>query len=93
MVTGLYQRAGGPPPLRPADLARLLVVVGAGARLEQAADPDSAPATLPAGLMARLIERRPGTSPSAPGGKETGSSARCLTTSPGHDTTPGSTTG
>jgi AcrR family transcriptional regulator len=70
VVTGLYQRAGGPPPLRAADLARLLVVVGAGARLEQAADPDSAPAMLLAGLMARLIERRPGTSLSAPGGKE-----------------------
>ena len=45
-VTGLYQRAGHPPPLPPADLARLLVAVGVGARLEQAAEPDSFPATL-----------------------------------------------
>src|ERR1700689_800100 len=32
-VTGLYQRAGQPPPLPAADLARLLLAVGAGARL------------------------------------------------------------
>jgi AcrR family transcriptional regulator len=69
-VTGLYQRAGEPPPLPPADLARLLVVVGAGARLEQAAEPGSSPATLLAGLLARLIKRRVGISVSAPGGKE-----------------------
>ncbi len=69
-LTGLYERAGEPPPLPPADLARLLVAVGAGARLEQAAEPGSSPATLLAGLLARLIERRPGTSVSSPGGKE-----------------------
>jgi AcrR family transcriptional regulator len=70
-VTGLYQRAGHPPPLPPADLARLLVAVGAGARLEQAAEPDSFPATLLAGQLARLIAGRPATSASAAGGKET----------------------
>jgi AcrR family transcriptional regulator len=69
-VTGLYQRAGQPSPLPPADLARLLVVFGAGARLEQVAEQGPSPATLLAGLLARLIERRPGTSVSAPGGKE-----------------------
>jgi AcrR family transcriptional regulator len=69
-VTGLYQRAGEPPPLPPADLARLLVVVGAGARLEQAAEPVSSPAVLLAGLLARLIERRRGTSVSGPGGRQ-----------------------
>jgi AcrR family transcriptional regulator len=68
-VTGLYQRAGHPPPLPPADLARLLVAVGAGARLEQAAEPDSFPATLLAGQLARLIAGRPATSVSAAGGK------------------------
>ena len=69
-VTGLYQRAGQPPPLPPADLARLLVAVGVGARLEQAADPGSSPATLLAGQLARLIAGRPATSVSAAGGKE-----------------------
>ena len=69
-VTGLYQRAGEPPPLPPADLARLLIAVGAGARLEQAAEPGSSPATVLAGLLARLIAGRPGISVSAPGGKE-----------------------
>jgi AcrR family transcriptional regulator len=68
-VAGLYQHAGQ-PPLPPADLARLLVATGAGARLEQAADPDSSPATALAGLLARLIERRPGTPVPSPGGKE-----------------------
>jgi AcrR family transcriptional regulator len=70
-VTGLYQRAGQPPPLPAADLARLLVAVGAGARLEQATGPVSSPATLLAGLLARLIAGRPATSVSAPDGKET----------------------
>jgi AcrR family transcriptional regulator len=69
-VTGLYQRAGQPPPLPPADLARLLVAVGAGARLEQAAEPGSYPAMVLAELLARLIAGRPGISMSGPGGKE-----------------------
>jgi AcrR family transcriptional regulator len=69
-VTGLYQRAGEPPPLAPADLARLLVAVGAGARLEQAAEPGSSPAMPLAGLLARPTERRPGTWVSAPDGRE-----------------------
>src|SRR5580658_8898363 len=58
-VTGLYQRAGQPPPLPAADLARLLVAAGAGARLEQAAEPGSPPATLLAGQLARLIAGAP----------------------------------
>jgi AcrR family transcriptional regulator len=70
-VTGLYQRAGQTPPLPPADLARLLVAVGAGARLEQAAEPDSTPAALLAVQLARLIAGRPASSASVAGGKET----------------------
>ncbi len=69
-VTGLYQRAGEPPPLPPADLARLLVAAGAGARLEQAAAPDSSLVTQLAAVLARLIQQRPGTLAPAPGGKE-----------------------
>jgi AcrR family transcriptional regulator len=59
-VAGLYQRAGQPPPLPPADLARLLVAAGAGLRLEQAAEPGGHPATPLADLLAGLIERRSG---------------------------------
>jgi AcrR family transcriptional regulator len=60
VVAGLYERAEESPPLAPGDLARLLVTVGAGARLEEAAEPSSSPMTLLAGLLARLIERAPG---------------------------------
>jgi AcrR family transcriptional regulator len=64
-VTSLYQRADMPPPLPPADLARLLVAVGAGARLEQAADPGSSALTLLAGLLAQLLEQRAGRAPAS----------------------------
>jgi AcrR family transcriptional regulator len=63
VITDLYQRAGEPPPLPPGDLARLVVAVGAGARLEQAAGPGP---SLPT-LLARVITRRPGTSAAADG--------------------------
>jgi AcrR family transcriptional regulator len=57
-ITGIYQRAGEPPPLPPAELARLVVAVGAGARLEQVAGPGSSPATLLARLLAQVITGR-----------------------------------
>ena len=69
-MVGLYQRAGEPPPLPPADLARLLVAIGAGVRLEQAAEPGADPVTRLDDLVARLIERgsrRPGAGPPAGG--------------------------
>jgi len=69
-ITGIYQRADEPPPLPAADLARLLITVGAGARLEEAAGPGSSPMTLLAGLLARLIMQQPGALARAPGGKE-----------------------
>jgi AcrR family transcriptional regulator len=69
-VTGLYQRAGQTPPLPPADLARLLVAVGAGARLEQAAEPDSSQAALLVKQLGQLITGRPAPSVSASGGRE-----------------------
>ena len=56
-ITGIYQRAGEPPPLPAADLARLLITVGAGARLGNGG-PGSVPdaATLPSrSCWARLI--------------------------------------
>lgn len=58
-VTGLYQRAGQSPPLPPADLACLLVAVGVGARLEQAAESDRTAATQLAAQLGRLITGRP----------------------------------
>jgi AcrR family transcriptional regulator len=69
-VTGLYQRAGRTPPLPPADLARLLVAVGAGARLEQAAEPDSSQAALLGKQLGQLITGRPVPSVSASAGRE-----------------------
>jgi AcrR family transcriptional regulator len=69
-VTGLYQRAGQTPPLPPADLARLLVAVGAGARLEQAAEPDSSQAALLVKQLGQLITGRPVPSVSASAGRE-----------------------
>jgi len=69
-IAGLYQRAGEPPPLPPADLARLLIAIDTGARLEEAAAPGSSPMTLLAGLLARLISWRPGGAIAAPSGKE-----------------------
>lgn len=69
-IAGLYQRAGEPPPLPPADLARLLIAIDTGARLEEASAPGSSPMTLLAGLLARLISRRPGAATGAPGRKE-----------------------
>jgi AcrR family transcriptional regulator len=71
VVTGLYQRAGEPPPLPPADLARLLVALDTGARLEEAAAPGSPPMTLLARLLGRLISQRPGAAIAAPGGEGT----------------------
>jgi AcrR family transcriptional regulator len=58
-IAGVYDRAGEPSPLPPAELARLVVAVGAGARLEQAAGPDPDAATLLARLLAQLIAQRP----------------------------------
>jgi AcrR family transcriptional regulator len=69
-VTGLYQRAGQAPPLPPADLARLLVAVGAGARLEQAAEPGSSPAALLARQLGQLITGPTGPLSAASGGRE-----------------------
>jgi AcrR family transcriptional regulator len=70
LVAGLYQRAGEQPPLPPADLARLLVAIDTGARLEQAAMPGSSPMTLLAGLITRLISGKRGGAGAAPDGKE-----------------------
>lgn len=59
-VAGLYRCAGEPPPLPPSDLARLLVAIDTGARLEEAAVPGSSPMTLVAELLAHLISQRTG---------------------------------
>jgi hypothetical protein len=70
VVAGLYQRAGEPPPLPSADLARLLVALDTGARLEEAAAPGSSPMMLLARLLARLISQRQGSAIAAPAKKE-----------------------
>jgi AcrR family transcriptional regulator len=55
VVATLYERAGDPPPLPPADLARLLVTMSAGARLEHAANTE----VLPVALLAELVAGAP----------------------------------
>jgi hypothetical protein len=64
VITRLYDRADEPPPLPAPQLAQLLVALGAGARLEQAVDPESLPATLFAGLLARVLASRTSYPPS-----------------------------
>jgi AcrR family transcriptional regulator len=54
VVGTIYEHAGDPPPLPPADLARLLLTVGSGARLEHATNADVLPVALVADLLAGL---------------------------------------
>ena len=51
----IYEQAGDPPPLPPADLARLLLTVSSGARLEHATNAD----VLPVALLADLVAGAP----------------------------------
>lgn len=55
VVATIYEQAGGPPPLPPADLARLLLTVSSGARLEHAANAE----VLPVALLAELVAGAP----------------------------------
>ena len=54
VVATIYEHAGDPPPLPAAELARLLLTVGAGARLEHATTADGLPVALVADLLAGL---------------------------------------
>lgn len=42
VISGVYERAGQRPPLPPEEMAQMILTVEAGARLEQAADPEGA---------------------------------------------------
>jgi AcrR family transcriptional regulator len=55
VVGTIYEQAGDPPPLPPADLARLLLTMSSGARLEHATNAD----VLPVALLAELVARGP----------------------------------
>ena len=55
IVTRLFEDASHPPPLTPAAFAHLVLAVGAGARLEEAAEPESIPVTLFAELLAQAM--------------------------------------
>lgn len=65
-ITTVYERTGQTPPLPPAELAQLVVAVGAGARLEQAAEPGARPVTLFAHLLAQVIGQRADSHDQAP---------------------------
>jgi hypothetical protein len=64
-VARIYKRTGDRLPLPAADLARLLITVGAGARLEQATNPGVLPNTLVAELLGRVPGSLGGTSGAA----------------------------
>ena len=55
VVATIYEQGGGPPPLPPADLARLLLTVSSGARLEHATNAE----VLPVALLAELVAGAP----------------------------------
>ena len=55
VVATIYQQAADPPPLPPADLARLLLTLSSGARLEHATSAD----VLPVALLAELVASAP----------------------------------
>lgn len=65
-ITTVYVRTGQTPPLPPAALAQLVVAVGAGARLEQAAEPGARPVTLFAHLLAEVVAQRADSHDQAP---------------------------
>jgi AcrR family transcriptional regulator len=54
VVARIYDRAGEAPPLPASELARMLLAVGAGARLEQATNSEVVPNALVAELLARV---------------------------------------
>jgi AcrR family transcriptional regulator len=54
VVARIYDRAGEAPPLPASELARMLLTVGAGARLEQATNSEVLPNALVAELLARV---------------------------------------
>jgi AcrR family transcriptional regulator len=41
VITGVYERAGQPPPFPPQEMAQMILAVEGGIRLEQAAEPDA----------------------------------------------------
>jgi AcrR family transcriptional regulator len=63
VVAMIYEHAADTPPLPPADVARLLLTVSSGARLEQAIDADLLPVSLVAVLVAGASSSRGMSSP------------------------------
>jgi AcrR family transcriptional regulator len=48
VITGVYERAGQPPPHPPEEMAQLILTIEAGIRIEQAADPGGSGVSLAA---------------------------------------------
>jgi AcrR family transcriptional regulator len=65
LVGRIYDRAGEAPPLPTSELARMLLTVGAGARLEQATNSE----VLPNALVAELLARVPSVRTASPAGR------------------------
>jgi AcrR family transcriptional regulator len=58
LLEELYQRAGQELPFPPRHMAELVMAVGIGAELEQAANPDALQGPFVADLMARLLTQK-----------------------------------
>ncbi|MGZ4201393.1 MAG: TetR/AcrR family transcriptional regulator [Thermoleophilaceae bacterium] len=57
LLEGLYERAAEEPPFPPRRMAEIVLAVGAGTQLEQAADPDALDGPLAASVLARVLTR------------------------------------
>ena len=57
VLAALHERAGSEPPLPPRELAELVLAIGAGLELEQAANPDALQGPLVFDLLTRLLTR------------------------------------
>jgi AcrR family transcriptional regulator len=59
LLAELYSRAGQPPPLPPDQLARLILTIEVGVRLEEAADPEGPARSVAFELLGRFLEDPP----------------------------------
>jgi AcrR family transcriptional regulator len=57
LLESLYERAAEEPPFPPRRMAEIVLAVGAGAQLEQAADPDALDGPLAASVLTRVLTR------------------------------------
>jgi AcrR family transcriptional regulator len=69
VITDVYQRAGQPPPFPPREMAQMILVIEAGIRLEQAAEPGGA---APSAAFERLRDSIESAAPPGDGARHAG---------------------